>query len=146
MIEDLNASVFPYFKYFHGVYNLLVILLFFYQAGLGLKIRKDRLAGKPPPVAALKRHRRFGPFLSVLAVAGFLAGAGIVYLDDGHVFEHQVHFLTGLVILSLVCTTFLISGKIRSNRAEWRNAHFVIGILILCFYLFQAYLGLEMLL
>jgi len=145
-MEVLNASVFPYFKYFHGVYNLLVILLFFYQAGLGLKIRRDRLTGRPMTIGAMKRHRRFGPFLSVLAAAGFLAGAGIVYLDEGRVFEHPVHFLTGLVILSLVCTTFLVSRKIRSGRKEWRNVHFVIGILILCLYLFQAYLGLNMLL
>jgi hypothetical protein len=138
--------VFPYFKYFHGFYNLLVILLFFYQAKLGLKVRRDRLAGKPLPTGAIRKHRKFGPFFSVLAVAGFLVGAGIVYLDDGRVFVHPVHFLTGLLIISLVCTTFLVSRKIRSNRAEWRDVHFVIGILILSLYLFQAYLGLEMLL
>jgi len=145
-MEELNDSALPYFKYFHGLYNLLVILLFFYQANLGLKIRKDRLAGKPLTIGAIKKHRRFGPFLSVIAVAGFLAGAGIVYLDEGHVFEYPVHFLTGLVIISLVCTTFLLSRKIRSSKAAWRDAHFAIGILILCIYLFQAYLGLEMLL
>ena len=145
-MEELNGALFPYFKYFHGFYNLFVILLFFYQAGLGLKIRRDRLAGKPLTMGAIKKHRRFGPFLSVLSVAGFLAGAGIVYLDEGHVFDHPVHFLTGLLIISLVCTTFLVSRKIRSGKKEWRDAHFAIGILILCLYLFQAYLGLGMLL
>ena len=145
-MEELNASVLPYLRYFHGLYNLFVILLFFYQAKLGLRIRRDRMAGKPLTIGAIRKHRRFGPFLPVLAVAGFLAGAGIVYLDEGHAFVHPVHFLTGLVIISLICTTFLLSRKIRSGKAEWRDAHFVVGLLILCIYLFQAYLGLELLL
>jgi hypothetical protein len=145
-MEGLNDSVLPYLRYFHGLYNLFVILLFFYQANLGLRIRRDRVAGKPLTIGAIRKHRRLGPFLPVLAVAGFLAGAGIVYLDDGRVFVRPFHFLTGLVIILLVCTTFLLSTKIRSSNAEWRDAHFVVGLLILCIYLFQAYLGLDLLL
>jgi hypothetical protein len=143
----MNRLLVPYFEYFHGFYNLLIVLLFFYQAVLGLKIRRDRLAGKPPAIGVIKKHRQFGPLLAALAPAGFLAGIAIAYLDEGHVFfEHPVHFLTGLVIISLVCITFLVSRRIRSGKAEWRNAHLIIGILIFCLYLFQAYLGLEILL
>jgi len=47
----------------HGLFNAAVGVLLFYQAWLGLKIRRARRTGGAFPVAAVKRHRKNGPAL-----------------------------------------------------------------------------------
>ena len=55
-------------------------------------------------------------------------------------------YLTGLIIASLIITTYLISRKINGPDTLWRNRHYAIGMLILLLYLLQAFLGLGALL
>jgi hypothetical protein len=135
----------PYLKYVHGLYNILVIMLFLYQGWLGLKIRNRRIASNPPDVKFVKRHRKFGPFLAILGISGFAGGIGTAYLSDGEIFEYPLHYLTGLTISSLIILTFLVSKKIRGPESPWRNPHYIIGIVIITLYFFQAYLGIGML-
>jgi hypothetical protein len=131
-------------KYAHGLFNGMVILLFLYQGWLGLKIRQGRIAGNPPEVRFVKKHRKFGPALAIMGIFGFAGGISIVYLGEGEIFEHPVHFLTGLTISALIITTFLISREIRGRESEWRTIHYFIGLAILSLYCFQAYLGIQM--
>ncbi len=130
----------------HGTFNTLVMLLFIYQGFVGLKIRKNRKLKQPPPFRAVKRHRKIGPFLALLGVTGFGAGFTLVYLDVGHFFKFPLHFLTGALIALLIITTFLVSRKIKGPDSKWRTPHFVIGIMIICLYLIQVFLGLGILL
>jgi len=133
-------------KYFHGLYNMSVLVLFFYQGWLGLKIRAERLQGRPPTAKIIRRHRKRGPLLALMGIAGFLAGLGTVYLDKGRVFEHPLHFLNGTAIVASIAAIYFVSKEIRVRHPDWRNPHFALGILILCLYLIQAYLGLDLLL
>jgi hypothetical protein len=57
-----------------------------------------------------------------------------------------MHFIIGLIIVFFVITTFLISKKIKGIEDTWRDRHYFIGILIISFYLIQAFLGLAILL
>jgi len=146
MLHSEPASAFSqYVKYIHGLFNGLVILFFLYQGWLGLKIRQQRTSGSQTDVHFVKRHRRIGPALAVAGIIGFLGGISTVYLSEGEIFEHPLHFLTGLTISTLIIMTFLISRKIRGRLSGWRTIHYYIGLIILSLYLFQAYLGIRML-
>ena len=80
----------------HGLFNLLVLLLFLYQAGKGILIRRARLAGDAVPFPEVKRHRRIGPVATVLAVTGYLFGIILVWYDKGNIIEHHCTFRRGV--------------------------------------------------
>jgi len=141
---ETEYFVVPYLKYAHGLFNSMVIILFLYQGWLGLKIRNGRISGNPQEVKVVIRHRKVGPALAMIGIFGFISGIGTAYLSEGEIFEYPLHFLTGLIISSLIILTFLISKKIRGRESPWRNLHYIIGILIICLYFFQAYLGIGM--
>lgn len=134
-----------YFRYVHGSYNFLIMLMVFYAGTLGLRVRRARKAGSRAS-KEVRRHRRLGPFLAPLGVAGFFAGVILVMLDSGHVFEYPLHFAVGLLIALLVSLTFLVSRRIIGISSPWRNVHFTLGIAIVCLYLLQVFLGLGILL
>jgi hypothetical protein len=132
-------------RYAHGLYNTSVMLLFIYQGLSGLMIRKGRIAGKPPSVKPIKRHRKLGPVLVLLGIAGFLAGVILIYIDKGHVLEYPLHFLTGLAVTFSICITFFLSRSIKTRTSAWRGPHFFAGIITVCLYIGQAFLGLAIL-
>jgi hypothetical protein len=135
-----------YLKLGHGLYNTLMMLLIVNQGWLGLKMRKKRKAGSPKDIKVLKKHRGRGPVLALMGSLGFLAGTLLVYVDKGHLLEFPAHFITGASISFLLITTFLISRKIKGPEPSWRNIHYGIGLGIICLYLFQVFLGLNILL
>jgi hypothetical protein len=143
--SEAGSFVFEYMKYMHGIYNSLVVLLFMYQGWLGLRIRQGRMMNSEPSFRFIKSHRKLGTFLALLGIAGFFAGAMIVYLGEGKVVEHPLHFFTGLAIVTGISVTFVISRRIRAGKKPWRNPHAFLGILILALYLVQVFLGLKML-
>jgi hypothetical protein len=138
----MSRELISYLKLFHGTYNTAVLLLFVYQGILGLQIRKS----VRKPLDLTKKHRKIGPIAAVLGVSGFIAGTTIVYLDTKRIFVYAYHFITGLAIVSSIIATYIISRKIRVKEPQWRNIHFVIGMLIITLYIIQAFLGLGILL
>ena len=134
----------PYLEYAHGLFNSVVILLFLYQGWLGLQIRNRRKAGNPPEVKFVRRHRKLGPSLAALAIFGFGGGIATVYLRGEDFFEHPIHFVNGLIIITLIIITFFVSRKMRGRAVGIRNVHSFIGLAILALYFFQAYLGIRM--
>jgi len=136
----------PYLKYLHAAYSGSVALLVFYQGWIGFKIRRERVAGRPPIVKAVKRHRTMGPIITLMGIAGFFAGAFTVYLNEGRLFEHPIHFVIGLSIVAFVSTTFVISRKIRSQDSPLRNSHLIVGLVIISLYCTQIFVGIRMLL
>ena len=135
----------PYLKYLHGLFNGFVALLFIYQGWLGLAIRKERVSGRSPTASVIKRHRKTGPIFALLGIAGFFAGVTLVYLDEGRIFEYPVHFIIGSSIAALICSTYLISKKIRGGESTFRTPHLFVGIAIICLYFIQAFFGINML-
>ncbi len=138
----MNKDIIAYLKLLHGAYNTLVILLFIYQGSLGLRIRRS----DAKPFHLIKRHRKLGPVAAALGVSGFIIGMALVYLDSGRIFKYPLHFITGLTIVSLITATYFISRKISGAETYWRNRHYALGILIICLYPVQAFLGLGILL
>ena len=130
----------------HGIFNLCVMLLFFYQSWLGLKIRRPRRAEALPPIPVIKRHRKTGPVLVILGAAGFLAGLALVLLDTGNILEYPAHLFVGLMIVALILTTYTVSRKIRGPDSPYRTTHMIIGVAILSLYVVQIFLGLGVLL
>jgi len=135
-----------YLKLLHGAYNTIVMALFIRQGWLGFTIRRERLAGRPLPVIAIRRHRQRGPLLAGMAFLGFLAGATLSYVDNGHILRYPLHFATGAILMLAIGGTYLVSRQIRGEAATWRTVHFAIGIAILTIYPLQAFLGLGVLL
>jgi len=136
----MSKEIIEYMKLFHGTYNMTMMLIIMYQGMLGLKIRKS----EPPPIEIIKRHRKIGPVAAILGSAGFFAGLFIVYLDVGHIFKYPLHFINGLLLVSALTTTYLISKQIKGPDKLWRNRHYHLGILILVLYIVQVLLGISM--
>jgi hypothetical protein len=142
----IDKQTVEYLKLLHGSYNTVVLLLFFYHGRLGLLIRKKRMRGAPPPIAAVKRHRKAGPVLAVMAVLGFFIGFTVTVLDKGVVLEYPLHFFTGSAIVLLLMTTYALSRQIKGPGSPFRTPHFIIGAAILLLYAVQSFLGLGILL
>lgn len=130
----------------HGVYNATVMLLFLYQGWLGLRIRRARMAGAPPPFPVIKRHRRTGPVLAILGGLGFLIGLTLVLLDTGNVLEYPPHFFIGLTIVVLLIVTYKVSREIKGPDSPYRTPHFILGVTILCLYFVNVIFGIGALL
>ncbi len=136
----------PYLKLAHASFNILVMCLFIYQLSLGLRIRGKRSAGEQPDAKLIKKHRRNGPIFVILGCAGYLGGISILYIDKGKLIQYPLHFITGSLIAISLISTYLISKKIRVTKSLWRTSHFILGIIIVCLYLIQVFLGLNILL
>lgn len=126
----------------HGTYNMVVISLFVYQGILGFRIRKS----EKKPIHIIRRHRKTGPVIAILGILGFIIGITVVSLDAGRIFKYPFHLIIGLAIVFSIITTFIISRKIKGPEPYWRNRHYALGILIICLYSVQAFLGLGILL
>lgn len=141
----VEKQVLPWLRLAHGLYNTAVIILVFYQARLGFVVRKARKANAPLPLAAVKRHRRLGPVLVWLGLAGFFAGLIIVTLGERNYLEHWHHLFTGISIAILFPVTGALSRRIKGPDPAFRNPHMAVGIIILVLYLLAAFLGVGIL-
>jgi hypothetical protein len=130
----------------HGAYNAIMMLFFLHQGWLGLRIRRARKSGAPPPFPMIKRHRRRGPVLAILGGIGFLEGLTLVLLDTGKVLEYPPHLFTGLTIVVLLIATYRLSRDIKGPDSPYRTPHFFLGIAILCLYLANVMIGIGVLL
>jgi FtsH-binding integral membrane protein len=132
-------------KLAHGSFNTLLALCFFYQAGMGLAIRRGRKRGEPR-VKAARRHRRLGPFLVVLGILGYCAGLILTYVDKGRVFEYPPHLAVGSVIVLFLLGQYAVSRRIKGLESAWRTPHLVIGSGIIVLYVVQVVVGISVLL
>ena len=127
----------------HVFSNGALFLAFAYQGTLGWRIRSRRVAGVLQDFSVVKRHRALGPILATLLPIGYLAGLITAYLHKGIWVRYPGHLAVGTVLLVVVCSTYLVSNKIRGPQSPWRQAHFALGLLLLCTFLVQIYLGLN---
>ena len=141
----INKELIPWLRLGHGVYNSLVILSFFYQARLGVVIRRARKANAPLPLTAIRRHRKLGPILATMGIIGFFIGLTVVTLGDRQYLDNWPHLFTGMTIALLLAATYHISRKIKGPAPSFRNMHLTLGITILCLYLVEAFLGIGIL-
>lgn len=136
----------PYLALGHGLFNLLVFGIFIRQAWLGLAIRKARRTGTPPPMDAVRSHRRIGPVAALLGCAGFGAGIVLVFLDKGRLVEYPLHLLVGGVIVLTLGGLYALSRRIKEADSPYRTPHACLGLLLLSLYGVQCFLGLGILL
>ena len=129
----------------HGSYNTIVALAFVHQGWLGLKIRKERKAAGARDFDVVRRHRTRGPILVLLGILGYAAGAVLIYVDKGHLFEYPLHNIVGLGIVTLLTATFFIAREIKGIESPWRTRHVLVSLGILCLYLVQLFIGLDVL-
>jgi hypothetical protein len=141
----IDGSKISYLRYAHGLYNIIVCLLFLYQGWLGIKIRGERRQGIAPTVGIIRRHRQFGPTLSVIGIMGFISGLTVIFIDKGIFFVFRLHFITGFLISIFILIAYLISRKIKARDSVWRTPHLTVGIIIICLYFIQIFLGIGVL-
>ena len=127
----------------HVSVNSALFFALVYQGRLGWRIRHRRVAGVLQDFSVVKRHRALGPVLATLLPFGYLAGLITVYLHKGLWVRFPGHLAVGTVLLMLVCSVFLVSRRIRGAQSPWRTPHFALGLLLLCTFLVQIYLGLN---
>ncbi len=135
-----------YLRILHGAYNSLMMLLFLYQGWLGLKIRRERKAGANRDFAVIRKHRKAGPLFAFLGILGFIFGLALVLFDKGHLIEYPLHFALGLTLASLITALYIISKKIKGLDSPFRTPHFILGIVLIGLYLWQFFIGLDVLL
>jgi hypothetical protein len=126
----------------HGIFNVIVVGLFLYQARLGMKIRRERRAARPLPFPVIKRHRRIGPGLAAMAAAGYFFGIVLVLLSTGGIFEHPSHLIVGSLIVLLLAASVMLSRRIKGPDSPYRAPHFATGIVLVILFLFQVLLGI----
>jgi hypothetical protein len=131
-------------KLAHGSFNALLVLVFLYQAWMGLTIRRGRKRGEAQ-VSAMRRHRRLGPFLVVLGVLGFCLGLILVTIDKGRVLEYPLHLAVGASIVLFLFGQYAVSRKIKGLASPWRTPHLAIGTGLICLYVFQIVVGIGVL-
>jgi Protein of unknown function (DUF4079) len=141
----IDRSIISYLRYAHGSYNILVYLLFLHQGWLGIRIRRERRQGLAPTVRILRRHRKFGPILSVIGIIGFISGLIVIFIDNGIFFVFRLHFITGFLISIFISIAYLSSRKIKARDSVWRTPHLTVGIIIICLYFIQIFLGIGVL-
>lgn len=127
----------------HALFNSALFFALAYQGLLGWRIRRRRVAGVLQDFSVVKRHRALGPILATLLPFGYLAGLVTVYLQKGLWVRYPAHLAGGTVLLVVVCSAFLVSKKIRGPQSPWRTPHFELGLLSLCTFLVQIFLGLN---
>lgn len=137
----IDREIIPWLRLGHGLYNTTIIILFFPQAWMGLRIRRARKAGAPIPIEAVKKHRQRGPVLALLGIIGFFIGLTVVTLDQRNYLEYWQHLVNGSAIVMLLAATYAISKKIKGPDSPYRVPHFIIGIILLVLYLYEALLG-----
>jgi len=142
----ISRELIAIFKLVHGLFNMTVLLLFFYHARNGLLIRRARRGKTPLPVTAIKRHRRMGPVLALLGGAGFSAGLILVMLDSGKILQYPPHLFVGAAIVLLLFSSYRVSRKIAGPSAPQRDLHYRLGLAILALYLVNTVLGIGVLL
>jgi hypothetical protein len=82
----------------------------------------------------------------LLGILGYVAGAVLISIDKGHFFEYPLHNIVGAGIVILLAATFFIAREIKGTESPWRIRHLIVGIGIVCLYLMQLFLGLNILL
>ena len=142
----IDKAFIQYFKAAHGFFNICMLALFSVQAWMGYQIRRARLSGAPMPVVLVRRHRKAGPVFALWGGMGALAGAVLVLLDKGRIFEHRLHLTGGLTLTILLYAAYQSSRQIRGADAEPRDMHYKFGALLLILYFVQALLGIAILL
>jgi len=140
MVSD---SVVSTLQLTHVFFNGALFFALAYQGRLGWRIRRRRVAGVLQDFSAVKRHRTLGPILAALLPFGYLAGLITAYLHKGIWVRYPGHLAVGTVLLVVVCSTYLVSKRIRGAQSPWRTPHFALGVLALCAFLVQIYLGLN---
>jgi hypothetical protein len=127
----------------HAFANSALFLGFSYQGLLGWRIRSRRVAGVLQDFSMVRRHRALGPVLATLLPVGYLVGLITAYLHKGLWVRYPGHLAAGTVLLLVVGSAVLVSKRIRGAQSPWRTPHFELGVLLLCTYLVQIYLGLN---
>jgi hypothetical protein len=137
-----KTQILAYVLPVHALFNLSIALLFFFQASLGWKIRTRRKLEMPPSVKITRSHRKLGPLLVLAGIAGALSGMIIAFFAKGHIFISLFHGLTGIAIACTLVIIYYLSKKISLEETRWRGIHFRLGLLILCLYCAQIFIGI----
>jgi len=140
MVAD---SVVSALQLVHVLFSAVLFVAFVYQGTLGWRIRGRRLAGVLQDFSVVKRHRALGPVLAGLLPLGYLAGLVTAYLHKGDLVRYPAHLAGGTALLVVAAAAVLVSRRIRGAQSPWRTSHGALGVLLLCTFLLQIYLGLN---
>lgn len=132
-------------KVAHGSFNILLALAFLYQGRMGFTIRRRNQSSENRFIA-IRWHRKLGPFLVVMSLAGYFFGLILVYVDKGRVLEYPLHLAVGSLIVLFVLCQYAVSKKIKGPESWWRKPHFATGVGIICLYILQIVIGIGILL
>lgn len=142
----IDKEVLSSLRLAHGAFNIVVMLLFWYQAWMGMKIRKARrLTREALPFNLIRRHRKSGPVYAGMALFGYLFGIVIVFLHERHFLEHPVHFFTGTALIVVITISIVLSRRIQGQQSAFRTAHFISGVFLLVLFFLQVLFGLGVL-
>jgi hypothetical protein len=97
----------------------------------GISLRRARLARRPPPRGARRRHLLLARPAVALLLAGFLLGPLSAAALRGWTPFATLHGLAGLVAAALFVAAALHGRRLERGRASARGAHALFGALAL---------------
>lgn len=130
----------------HVAANGTLFFALAFQGLLGVRIRRRRVSGVLQDFGIVKKHRALGPVLAALLPVGYLAGLAAASVGKEPLVRYPGHFAAGTALLLVAGLAVLFSKRIRGSQSPWRTPHFEMGLLLLCLFLFQIWLGLNILL
>lgn len=139
----LDKTLAFYLQLAHGLFNVALAAAFVFQARLGWRIRRSRRLGVSRDFSAVKRHRRLGPTLAVLGLAGYGAGLTLAAADQGTLAKFPTHLAGGTLLALCLGAVYLSSRGIRGGQEVWRLPHFTLGLGLLGLYAAQVLSGLN---
>jgi len=135
--RDVIASI----RLAHVFFNAVAVILFLVQAMTGIGNRKRRLAGGDVLQGRVRLHRRMGPVLVLMTVAGFCGGLILVCIDRNNIIEYPVHLFFGTMLTVFTATAMATGYNISGMDDSLRDIHFSVGRTIVAICVVQVMLG-----
>ncbi len=122
--------------------SIVVLVMGTSLARYGFEIRTS--SDVPTKAAAIKLHKRTGPFFTLFISLGFLGGLLSLVMQGKPIMESP-HFWTGCLAIAMVAANGAISfSKFLGGKPGMRTVHAYLGVAALGLLLIHGLLGLQL--
>ncbi|MBY0400007.1 DUF4079 family protein [Myxococcota bacterium] len=140
-----DASTLRLLAFLHPAWMIAAIALALATASLGLRIRKQRAAGRVVSASLRRRHLYLGKLAIAVVVAGFVLGpVSMALLRHRAVFD-SFHGIVGIVVAGLFLWTGHSGRALARGDASMRGLHRAVAGISIAAALLSAVAGFALL-
>ncbi len=145
MSGETQATTLRLLAFAHPAWMVTTLALALVTASLGLRIRKQRAAGRVVGPSLRARHLRLGKSAVVLVVFGFALGAvSMVLLRERRAFD-SFHGILGIIVTGLFVWTGLSGRALARGDQAARDIHRLVAAAGIAAALLSAVAGFALL-